>query len=94
MSTLISPQAEADLDQIWGYSYTHWGEAQADKYYGQIVQAIHGLDERRALARQLWSKPEFYRLSVQKHFLIFKNQGADVLIVRALHHSQDTERHL
>ena len=44
---VISERAEADLREIWHYSFDNWGEAQADRY----------LDDLDAGMRQCGAEP-------------------------------------
>jgi len=45
------PRAKEDLKDIWRYSFTAWGEAQADKYLAEIVAGISRLKEHPELGR-------------------------------------------
>ncbi len=37
---LLSPAAQADLEQIWDYTEDRWGIDQADKYLREIQYVI------------------------------------------------------
>ena len=39
----LSPLAQADLSDIWDYSYSQWGADQADAYVLVIHEACEGL---------------------------------------------------
>jgi toxin ParE1/3/4 len=36
---LLSPAAQADLDQIWDYTYYRWDPGQADEYLRELQRA-------------------------------------------------------
>jgi len=36
------PRAREDLKGIWRYSFTEWGEAQADKNSRNLISVAHG----------------------------------------------------
>ena len=36
---LLSPAAQADLDQIWDYTYHRWDPGQADEYLRELQRA-------------------------------------------------------
>ncbi|SBW04135.1 hypothetical protein KL86DPRO_20264 [uncultured delta proteobacterium] len=36
----LSPLAEADLEEIWLYTFRQWSLEQADDYSGNIITAI------------------------------------------------------
>ena len=35
---VLSPRAQADLDEIWDYSAKHWGENRAEVYIRELWQ--------------------------------------------------------
>jgi toxin ParE1/3/4 len=37
---VISERAEADLREIWRYSFKEWGEEQADRYLDELDQGL------------------------------------------------------
>ncbi|NHQ75809.1 type II toxin-antitoxin system RelE/ParE family toxin [Roseovarius gahaiensis] len=39
----LSPKARADLEDIWLYSLSQWGLAQADAYLAALRRIIEGL---------------------------------------------------
>ena len=39
----LSPLAEADLEDIWLYTFRQWSLEQADEYHRGIIEAIEGL---------------------------------------------------
>jgi len=41
---LLSPAAQADLEQIWEYTARNWGEDQAARYILGIRDACRALD--------------------------------------------------
>ncbi|MCB1876513.1 MAG: type II toxin-antitoxin system RelE/ParE family toxin, partial [Chromatiales bacterium] len=50
---VITPLAEADLLGIWHYSFSNWGDRQADKYLFALETAIHGLADNPRLGRSI-----------------------------------------
>ena len=44
--------AEQDLIDIWLYTYTEWGEKQADKYLDELEKAITLLSKQPMLCRE------------------------------------------
>jgi len=47
----LSPLAQADLDDIWNYSFRQWGEAQAEDYLYAVRDRLEGLATARIPAR-------------------------------------------
>ena len=92
---VISEHAEADLREIWLYSFGNWGEAQADRY----------LDELDAGLRECGVEPEdgkqpeavrsgYWSSLVRKHVVFYTFTDDEVLIHRVLHGSMDPSRHV
>ena len=48
----LSPLAEADLEEIWLYTFRQWLLEQADDYCGNIITAIDGLVSGRNVAQR------------------------------------------
>ncbi|MBL4867224.1 MAG: type II toxin-antitoxin system RelE/ParE family toxin [Pseudomonadales bacterium] len=44
-----SDEAEQDLEGIWNYTFKQWGEAQADKYYFELTDAFHSIQENHLI---------------------------------------------
>jgi toxin ParE1/3/4 len=92
---LISERAEADLREIWRWTYDRFGPLQADRY----------LDELEGEMRECVTRPESgknrdafragYRTRlVRKHVIFYTATDVQVLIQRILHGSMDFEIHL
>lgn len=37
---IVRPRAQIDLEDIWRYTLDNWGEAQADRYLGELFAAF------------------------------------------------------
>lgn len=40
---IVRPRAQIDLEDIWRYTLDNWGEAQADRYLGELFAAFREL---------------------------------------------------
>jgi toxin ParE1/3/4 len=92
----ISAKALEDLENIWLCTYTRWSEAQADKYYMQIIDKIElvALDFERGKIRDD-IKLGYRSITVQSHTFFYRRDiDGTVEIIRNLHQKMDTERHL
>lgn len=92
---VISERAEADLREIWLYSFDNWGEAQADRYLDELDAGLRkcgvepeGGKQREAVRSGYWSS------LVRKHVVFYTFTDAEVLIQRVLHGSMDPSRHV
>lgn len=89
-------EADEDLDDIWFYGLGTWSLDQADRYYQQLIHMIehlsdnplHGKSET-AIVERLRSYPS----GSHRIYYMPENDGY-ITIVRVLHQSMDTERHI
>ncbi len=94
---MLSPAAQADLEQIWDYTSQRWNDDQADAYVRVIQHAVElvannpliggSCDEVRAGYRRhtAGSHTPYYRVGAG---------GEPVDVVRILHKRMDVDRHL
>ncbi len=89
----LSPLAEADLEEIWLYTRTHWSMKQADTYHHQLVASFESLasGEKQGAPSLL---PGFLRCLCGSHVIYFFADDDYLNIIRILHQRQDVERHL
>jgi len=78
---VISERAEADLREIWHYSFDNWGEAQADRYLDELDAGMRkcgaepeGGKQREAVRSGYWSS------LVRKHVVFYTFTRNHVLI--------------
>jgi toxin ParE1/3/4 len=89
------PRAREDLKGIWRYSFTEWGEAQADKYLAEIGAGIARLKEHPELGRSREDLRAGYRsLRINHHVVFYVVTPTVVRIVRVLHMRRDPDSHL
>ena len=93
---VLSPAAQADIEQIWDYTVRRWGEAQAGKYVLAIRDACAGLAGGQYPSRAAEDIRAGYRqASVGSHILFFRRPaGGGVAVVRVLHQRMDLLRHV
>jgi toxin ParE1/3/4 len=94
---LLSPAAQADLEDIWDYTCDRWGIDQADGY----LRLIHGAVQRAATNPKIGRpcddvRPGYLKLAVGSHTLYYRVDAAhDVItVVRVLHQRMDVEQQL
>ena len=94
--TLVKDRAaEADLVDIWVYSFDTWGEAQANRYLDAMELGIAQLarnpeagNRRHALREGYWSK------RIEHHIVFYTFTEDEVRVRRVLHEVMDVGRHL
>ncbi len=87
--------AEADLVNIWLYTFEQWNERQADRYLAAlergvtaILQRPNGGRPRETLRTGYWSR------RVEHHVVFYTFSDTEVRVRRVLHESMDPDRHL
>ncbi len=92
---VVSQRAQADLIEIWLYSFKHWGEAQADRYLDELDA---GLRECGAYPERVRRREEvrvgYWSLLVRRHVAFYTVTVDQVLIQRVLHGSMDPDLHM
>lgn len=90
----LSPLAEADLEEIWLYTFREWSLEQADTYHRDIIKAIEGL----ACGRNVWHKTNiragYWKYPIGKHVIFFRHPEGFLDVIRILHERMDVKRHL
>lgn len=86
-----SPKAEADLEDIWRYTYREWGADQADRYTGDIFEACLAIANGQRVARRAIGFDPYFKFTVSKHVVYFVQQGDGIFVMRVLHQSMDTQ---
>ena len=92
---VLSPYAQADVEEIWEYSVAQWGIDQAELYIRDLKAALESLvaDPRRGRSCDD-IRAGYYRYAVGSH-IVFYRLSDDVLdVVRILHQRMDFSRHL
>jgi toxin ParE1/3/4 len=93
---LLSPAAQADLDQIWDYTYDHWGVDRADDYLRELQRAVNSRADNPGIGRACDEiRPGYRKLAAGSHTLFYRVPEDDVVdVVRILHQRMDVDRHL
>ena len=83
----FSRRAEADLLNIGGYTLHTWGEAQADRYIGELETCCQMLADNPMLGRPCDDiRPGLRRMEHGKHVVFYRLQKpGGILVVRILH---------
>ena len=81
--------AEADLRDIWRYTYKMWGPEQADKYFDQIEACCEAVGDRRARSKALDGLQDGVHIHRCEHHFIVWLVGSRPVIVAILHERMD-----
>ncbi len=52
----LTPLAEADLEEIWFYTFRHWSIEQADSYHRSLVAVFEGWQQVQSKAALLFCR--------------------------------------
>ena len=86
----ISPKAESDLIGIWVYTCEQGGPDQADKYLAQLGSGMKRLVEHPSLGADYTHVfPEYRRLQIEHHYVFYKVQASQIIVMRVLHQEMD-----
>jgi len=93
----LSPLAEADLEDIWLYTFKKWSLEQADNYHRDLVTMINDLAMGHKAGRVADVRDGYFKQIVGAHVIYFRrtDDGIDVIdVIRILHGRMDISRHL
>jgi toxin ParE1/3/4 len=91
----LTPQAEADLVEIWMYTCEAWGAEQADEYLDQLGESMKHLIDHPALgADYSHVRSGYRRLHSGHHAVFYQALEAEIRVVRVLHEEMDAPRRL
>ncbi|OYY04658.1 MAG: plasmid stabilization protein ParE [Acidocella sp. 35-58-6] len=92
---LLSPKAQADLEQIWEHTTERWGMEQAEVYTRVLWQHLNGIATHPGLGTSCpIIRPGYRRFKSGTHVIFYQQAGDDVSIIRILHERMDFERHI
>ena len=93
---LLSPAAQADLEQIWNYTRDRWGVDQAEEYLRELQRAIERAAANPRIGRACDEiRPGYRKLAAGSHVLFYRMNAEGIIdVVRVLHERMDVDRHL
>lgn len=94
MSYRLSPLAEHDLEEIWLYTMNEWPPDQADRYVGQIIDAIEELASGQKQGWKVDIPEDYLKYPIGRHMVFFRQIDGVTDVIRILHQSMDVERHI
>ncbi len=91
----LTAQAKEDLKSIGRYTQETWGREQRNKYLAALDKCFHRLAENPGVGQSCEEIREGYRkLHEGRHMVFYRPVSGGIEIVRVLHGSMDTEKHL
>jgi toxin ParE1/3/4 len=92
---ILSPRAQADLDEIWDYTAETWGIDQAERYIRLLQHGIEAVaaDPRRGSPCDD-IRAGYRKYLVGSHILFYRITSEAIDVVRILHSRTELKRHL
>jgi len=92
---ILSPRAQADVDEIWTYTVERWGVEQAELYVRQLGSAVETIAQDPQRGRPCDEIREGYRRYPSgSHVVFYRITTKEVVVVRILHQRMDFNRHV
>lgn len=90
----LSPLAKDDLEDIWLYTLQNWSLEQADKYQGELIDAIEALAKGHKTGRAMDDvRVSYLKYAVGRHFVFYQITDNYLDVVRILHKQMDVSAH-
>lgn len=90
----LRPLAEADLEEIWLYTFKRWSLEQADNYVGDLVTTMERLARGEKIGRVCSVRDKCFQYAVGSHIVFYRVTEVALDVTRILHQRMDVERHL
>lgn len=86
----LSPLAKEQVAEIYSYTHSIWGRAQADRYYNQIFDCFDAIAARRVVWRRIGAEfdADGYFCRCEHHFLYWRVTSDDQLRIVAILHER------
>lgn len=77
----LTRAAEADLEDIWLYTFERWGPAKADAYFEEIAACMHAIADGASRSSVIAGLPGEVRVHrCARHFIFVLNEGRPIVI--------------
>lgn len=90
----LSPLAEADLEEIWLYTFHHWSLEQADFYLREVMDAMESLASKRTVGQVCDIRKGYWKYKVGTHMIYYRPSNHSLDIIRVLHSRMDVEHRI
>ena len=92
---VLTPRAQADLEEIWDYTAARWGLDQAETYTRELWKAIATVADHPPLGKECSAVRAGYRkYRCGSHVLFYRPGSGAIDVVRILHERMDYELHI
>lgn len=92
--TELMPKALQYMDNIWLYSFEHFGLVKADDYVGHLSDIFDVLANHKLGVSRPDLGENIFSLPIERHIIFFIPNTDVVTIIRVLNQSQNVTRHM
>ena len=89
----LSPLAEADLEEIWLYTFGQWSREQAGEYHRGIMTVIEGLASGSKRGQRADVREGYWKYNIGLHIVYFRCSDDYLDVIRILHERMDVDAH-
>ena len=94
-SYILSNAADLDVTEIYNYSFLNFGESKAIAYLQSLEEALQYLATTPMVGKKIDDIRKGYRrYEHASHSIFYKIIKSDIFIVRILHQSMETSKHI
>ena len=90
----LTPLAEADLEDIWRYTFDQWSLEQANQYHNDLVATMQALARGDKSGRVCPVRDGYQQYAAGSHILFYLETARTLDVIRVLHQRMDIDRHL
>jgi toxin ParE1/3/4 len=91
----LSPKARDDMESVWLYTLSQWGQEQTEKYIDDLVAALDLLMTSPRLGKRCDNIRAGYRKHpTLRHVIYYREASYSIEIIRVLHDHQLAVRHM
>lgn len=91
----LSNAAEADLTELYTFSFSEIGEHRADAYFQSLESCLQKLADQPQLGMNVMAlRKDYLRFVHQRHSIYYKKLRVGVFVVRVLGPGMSVERNL
>jgi toxin ParE1/3/4 len=93
MKYRISSKAQADLINIWKFTFDSWSIDQTDRYYNLIIDKIQEICEKPDIGRRYDDvRKNYWGVNVKSHIIFYKISEEEIIeVIRILHQRMDLQ---
>lgn len=92
---VLSNKADADLGDIYVFSYRAFGETKADTYFLGLSDCLRMLAKNPRLGHPADDiQPGLFRYDHGRHAVFYVVESGGIFVVRILHQAMDMGRHI